>query len=128
MDEALWCALAAVQCASAGDVVMPACGEPVALMETARRLAGWYRPEQVPYPISCTGIRPGERLHEVLLSPNETFAQEDLAPGLRAVRTTRNAAALGTVDRVVDELTRYVEAGEREALKQTCLQAADALQ
>src|SRR5207244_2437312 len=73
MDEALWCLLSAVQYAAPAEVVMPACGEPVALLETARRLSGWYRPERVPYPIVCTGIRPGERLHEVLLSANETF-------------------------------------------------------
>ena len=63
MDEAIWSALMSAQCAAPGEVIMPECGEPLPIIETAKRLAGWYRPEQVPYPITCTGIRPGERLH-----------------------------------------------------------------
>jgi len=127
MDEAVWCALSAARCAAPGEVVMPACGEPVPLLETARRLAGWYRPERVPYPIMCTGIRPGERLHEVLLSANETFA-DGPAQGLRAVRTTRDAARLAELPRIVDDLRRGVAAGDRERLAAVCLAAADALQ
>jgi FlaA1/EpsC-like NDP-sugar epimerase len=106
---------------------MPACGEAVPIIETARRLAGWYLPERVPYPIICTGIRPGERLHEVLLSRNESFV-DGPAPGLRSVRTSRDEAELSKVDDVVDELQRLVDAGDREALARTCLAAAQALQ
>jgi FlaA1/EpsC-like NDP-sugar epimerase len=127
MDEALWCALLSARCAGAGQVVMPECGEPVPILETARRLAGWYRPERVPYPIACTGIRPGERLHEVLLSPNESFSTGP-APGLRAVSTRRHAATLATLQAVVEQLERLVAAGDRDALARTCLEAADALQ
>src|SRR5260221_127824 len=121
MDEALWCALSTAECAAPGEVLMPACGEPVPIMDTARRLAGWYRPERVtvppppPYPINCTGIRPGERLHEVLLSPNESFA-EGPAAGLLAVRTTRAASRLADVPDMVDELRRLVEADEQAGL------------
>jgi FlaA1/EpsC-like NDP-sugar epimerase len=128
MDEAIWCALAALHCATSGQIVMPACGEPVPLVETARRLAGWYRPEQVPYPITCTGIRPGERLHEVLLSPCESFADESPAYGLRQVRTTRDPANLHGVGEVIDRLQRLVDRGEREAVARVCLEAAEALQ
>jgi len=135
MDEAVWCALLAGQHAAPGDVVMPACGEPVPLLETARRLAGWYRPERVPYPIICTGIRPGERLHEVLLSANESFGDAvcpgpnpGQPPGLRSVRTMRAAAQLAELPRVVDELRQYVAAGDRDRLAAACLAAAEALQ
>jgi FlaA1/EpsC-like NDP-sugar epimerase len=127
MDEAMWCLLSTAQSAAPGEVVMPACGEPVPLLETARRLSGWYRPERVPYPISCTGIRPGERLHEVLLSANETFTAGP-ARGLRSVRTRRDAARLAEVPSVVDDLRRRVEAGDREGLATACLAAAAALQ
>jgi FlaA1/EpsC-like NDP-sugar epimerase len=127
MDEAVWCILAAARCAAPGEVVMPACGPPVALLETARRLAGWYRAERVPYPVACTGIRPGERLHEVLLSENESFA-DGPAQGLRSVRTTRDAARLAAVPGVVEELRGLVEAGERDRLAARCLAAAAALQ
>jgi hypothetical protein len=102
---------------------MPACGAPVPVVETARRLAGWYRPERVPYPIDCTGIRPGERLHEVLLSPNETFV-EGPAPGLRAVRTVRPASRLDDLPAVIADLRQRIEAGDRVGLTRACLAAA----
>jgi O-antigen biosynthesis protein WbqV len=128
MREAIWCALMVALRAASGEIGMPACGQPVAVLETARRLAGWYRPEVVPYPIACTGIRPGERLEEVLLSRNESFATDALAPGVRAVRTSRDATALGKIGDVVDELARLVDAGDREGLARVCLEAAEALQ
>jgi FlaA1/EpsC-like NDP-sugar epimerase len=127
MNEALWCALLTAQCGLPGQVVMPACGEPVPIVETAQRLAGWYRPERVPYPIDRTGIRPGERLHEVLVSRNESFA-DGPAPGLRSVRTARLTSVLTDVPRMVADLRQLVERGEREALARACLEVADALQ
>jgi FlaA1/EpsC-like NDP-sugar epimerase len=127
MDEAMWCLLLAAQCAAPGEVVMPACGEPVPLLETARRLSGWYRPERVPYPITCTGIRPGERLHEILLSVNESLT-DGPAQGLRSVRSMRDAGCLAEVPQIVDDLRRHVEAGDRERLAAACLAAAEALQ
>ncbi len=128
MDEAIWCALMAAQRAEPGEIVMPDCGEPLPIIETARRLAGWYRPERVPYPIACTGIRAGERLHEILLSPNESFAAEAPAQGLRALRTTRDPATLLTVEETLTQLARLVESGDREGLARTCLAAAESLQ
>jgi len=129
MHEALWCVLLAAQCAAPGEVVMPACGEAVPLLETARRLAGWYRPEQDPYPIVCTGIRPGERLHEVLLSSNEhVLGGDGPAPGVLGVRSRRDPAALACLPDVVAELERLVAAADRERLVALCLKTAEALQ
>jgi FlaA1/EpsC-like NDP-sugar epimerase len=127
MHEAVWCLLQAAAYAADRELVMPACGEPVPLLETARRLAGWYRPEHVPYPIACIGIRPGERLHEVLLSSNESFA-DGPAAGLREVRTRRDPARLSEMPRIVDDLRRGVESGDRDGLARTCLAAAELLQ
>jgi FlaA1/EpsC-like NDP-sugar epimerase len=132
MDEALWSALLAAQCAAPGEVVMPACGEAVPIVETARQLAGWYRPERVPYPIDCTGVRPGERLHEILLSRNESFALDAPAPGLRSVRSTRDPSRLAVLQGLIEELRERVDSGSpsssREALAAACLAAAEALQ
>ena len=128
MDEAIWTALMAARCVGPGGVVMPACGEPLPIIETARRLAGWYRPDRVPYPISCTGIRPGERLHEVLLSRNERFSDELPAQGLRAVTSTREPNALTGLDDLVGRLAHLIGTGDREGLARTCLAAANALQ
>ena len=127
MNEALWCLLIGAQCAQPGEVLMPACGEPVPIIDTARRLAGWYRPDEQPYPIQCTGIRPGERLHEILLSHTETFV-EGPAVGLRGVRSARSAAVLDRLSTVVDELEVLAGAGDRTRLAAVCLQAAQALQ
>jgi FlaA1/EpsC-like NDP-sugar epimerase len=127
MDEAVWCALLTAQRGSPGDIVIPACGEPMPILETARRLAGWYRPERVPYPINCTGIRPGERLHEVLLSPNEAFSAGPAA-GLRSVQTTRDPARLAELPQVLDALRSLVDSGDRDGLARACLAAAEALQ
>ena len=127
MDEALWTALMAARRVGPGEVVMPACGEPVPIVETARRLAGWYRPGRVPYPITCTGIRPGERLHEVLLSQNESFGDSP-AQGLRTITTRRSKQALNGLSDLLEDLARFVASGDREALARTCLTSADALQ
>jgi FlaA1/EpsC-like NDP-sugar epimerase len=127
MDEAIWTALLAARCAAPAEVVMPDCGAPLPIVETARRLAGWYRPDRVPYPIARTGIRPGERLHEVLLSQNESFARS-AAPGLRSVQTTRDVRVLSKMPEVVDDLARLVERADRGQLARRCLDAAEALQ
>jgi FlaA1/EpsC-like NDP-sugar epimerase len=130
MDEAIWSALSTAQHAAPGEILMPACGEPVPIIDTARRLAGWYRPERVSsadYPINRTGIRPGERLHEVLLSPNESFSEAPM-PGLRAVRTTRDPARLADLPNVLAELRRLIDADDRAGLARACLSAAEALQ
>jgi FlaA1/EpsC-like NDP-sugar epimerase len=127
MDEALWSLLQTGQHAQPAEVLMPECGEPVPLLETARRLAEWYAPERQPYPIACTGIRPGERLHEVLLSDNESL-EAGPARGLRKVHSTRPSTALHGLDNAVEELRELVEGGAREALKRRCLDMAEALQ
>ena len=127
MDEALWSLLQTGQHAQPSQVLMPECGEPVPLLETARRLAEWYAPEQQPYPITCTGIRPGERLHEVLLSDNESFT-EGPARGLRTVHTKRASERLDGLQQNVETLRALVERGDREALRRRCLELAEALQ
>jgi FlaA1/EpsC-like NDP-sugar epimerase len=127
MHEALWSLLSAPRAAPGGAVVMPACGDAVPLLETARRLASWYQPERVPYPIATTGMRPGERLHEVLLSANETFGPAGAA-GLRLVRTRRDQGRLEDVAGVVAELRALVEAADTHALRARALAAARDLQ
>ena len=127
MDEALWSVLQTARCALPGQVLMPDCGAPVPLLDTARRLARFYRPEQDPYPISTTGIRPGERLHEVLLSDNESFAPGP-AVGLRLVTSRRAPDRLDGLEQTVDELRELVACGRRDELRQRCLTLAERLQ
>jgi FlaA1/EpsC-like NDP-sugar epimerase len=127
MHEALWSLLLAPRTGPGGSLVMPECGEAVPLLETARRLASWYQPERVPYPIATTGIRPGERLHEVLLSANETFAPSPTA-GLRVVRSQRDPRRLAELPAVVEELRTLVAAEDGLALRARALAAATDLQ
>ncbi len=127
MNEALWLILEAGRAGQTGQVLMPACGDPVPVLETARRLAGWYCPERTPYPIDVIGIRPGERLHEVLLSANESFVAGPSA-GLLAVTTRRDPTRLSAAPVVADDLRRLVEAGDRERIRGVAMRAAEALQ
>jgi dTDP-glucose 4,6-dehydratase len=128
MDEALWVILAAGACGAQGSVTMVDCGEPVPLLETARRLAGWYRPERQPYPIALTGIRPGERLHEVLLSANESWGPGPV-DGLKAVNTRRDPARLPEAPGFAAELHRLVESSADGArIRHVAMQAATRLQ
>jgi FlaA1/EpsC-like NDP-sugar epimerase len=127
MHEALWSLLSAPRAASGGSLLMPACGEAIPLLETARRLASWYQPERVPYPIATRGIRPGERLHEMLLSANETFAP-GAVDGLRLVRTRRDPSRLSQLAGVVQELRALVGARDGAGLRTRALRAAEDLQ
>ena len=54
-----------------GDVLVLEMGEPVKIVDLARRLAAELKPGVPPW-ITFTGLRPGEKLHEVLFSANDT--------------------------------------------------------
>jgi FlaA1/EpsC-like NDP-sugar epimerase len=127
MDEAVWLLLETGRLAAPGDVVLPACGDPVPLLETARRLAAWYCPERDPYPIVLSGIRPGERLHEILLSDNEAY-EPGPAGGLRVIRSRRDPARLEEVPTVVDTLRGLVRAGDSRRIREVAMGAGNALQ
>jgi FlaA1/EpsC-like NDP-sugar epimerase len=96
-------------------------------VETARRLAGWYCADTAPYPIHLTGIRPGERLHEVLLSANE-WTSPLPASGLQEVHSQRNPALLEEVPTIVGDLRALVEAGDEAQVRALAIHAADLLQ
>ncbi len=127
MNEALWLVLRAARAVTAGQVLMPDCGDPIPVLETARRLGAWYCPEREPYPVQVTGIRPGERLHEILLSPNES-AEPGPASGVLAVRSRRDPSRLDAVPSVVAELRALAAAGDDEGVRSVAMAAADALQ
>jgi len=54
-----------------GDLLVLEMGEPVKIVDLAKRLAAELKPG-VPARIEFTGLRPGEKLHEVLFSENDT--------------------------------------------------------
>jgi FlaA1/EpsC-like NDP-sugar epimerase len=126
MAEALWLLLAASP-VGPGVIAMPECGEAVPVVETARRLAAWYRPERDPYPIRLRGMRPGERLHEALLSPRESFVAGPAA-GIRTVRSSRDPACLDQMDELVGRLRELVDEGDAQRLHALTVGAAQDLQ
>jgi FlaA1/EpsC-like NDP-sugar epimerase len=75
-------------------------------------------------------MRPGERLHEVLLSANETFAAPGSAAedGLRLVHSRRDPRRLDQLSSVVEELRALVDAGDGPRLRARALAAARDLQ
>lgn len=128
MDEALWLLLETTRAAENGSLLMADCGEPVPVVETAQRVAAWYRPRVSPYMVKTTGIRPGERLHELLFSEHESFAPSE-SPGLLTVRTSREPWRLDIVDDVVPRLRALVDnGGSRDAIRDLAMQTAEALQ
>lgn len=127
MNEALWLVLQAGGRGRSGTVFMPDCGAAIPVLETARRLAAWHRPSEDPYPVHIVGVRPGERLDEVLLSRNET-AGPSPATGVLAVSTRRPDTALDQVHDTVERLRRLVRLGNGRSVRQVAMASAGALQ
>lgn len=127
MDEAHWLILQAAAVGTAGTVLMPDCGHPIPVAETARSLARWYQPQSEPYPIRMMGSRPGERLHEILLSENEHFATGP-ASGVLAVARSSGPAALRDVPSIVEQLRADVDSGNVDGLRRLTMESARALQ
>lgn len=69
-------------------------GEPVAVVDTARKLYQLLRPDETTPAIRVSGIRPGERLHEELKYPSERFRPTELS-GLLAIEAPPPAASAG---------------------------------
>lgn len=89
-------------------------GEALPVVELAReviRLEG-LRPD-VDVPIVFNGLRPGEKLHELLVAPDE-WREPDPAPGVMAAASAPRS--LGELDDLMRHLAVLAEAGEDEAV------------
>ena len=73
-EEAVQLVVQAGAVGAGGDVFVLDMGEPVSLVDLARRLAAELAPGEVPE-IVFTGLRPGEKLHEVLAGPDERLLE-----------------------------------------------------
>ena len=89
-EEAVQLVLQAGAIGKSGDVLVLDMGQPVKIVDLARRLAAQIDPTRLP-DIDYTGLRPGEKLHETLSSRNDVmlgrphelilrFAAPSLAP------------------------------------------------
>jgi len=70
LEEAVQLVVQAGAIGSGGDVMVLDMGEPISIVDLARRLAAEITPGQAPE-IEYTGLRPGEKLHETLVSNDD---------------------------------------------------------
>jgi len=89
IEEAVQLVIQAGALGSGGDVLVLDMGEPVEIVEVARRLIA-QSGESIS--IEYTGLRPGEKLHEVLLGPAETVSKR-IHPLISHVRVPTLALA-----------------------------------
>jgi FlaA1/EpsC-like NDP-sugar epimerase len=97
--------LARVQDASG--VYSPAMGDPVSILNIAgRMIQAATKKNYTEISVKITGLRPGDKLHEDLLSRRESVGAE-VAPGLRAICGQKvDAESLDAQFQVVEEVTR----------------------
>ena len=94
MDEAVWLLLQAATHAQAGDILMLADLNEISLLDMASRLSRTLGFGSQPQ-IRITGVRPGERLREELLSSNERFTEFGTS-GIARVAHAQRAAQIAT--------------------------------
>ena len=121
MDEAIWCVAAGG--AVRGSRARSSC-PPVAslcrLLETARRLAGWYRPEQRAVSDRCAPASGRANGCTRCCCRRTSRSPTGPAPGLRSVRThARLGAARRAAARRSTSCSALVDSGDREALART---------
>jgi FlaA1/EpsC-like NDP-sugar epimerase len=88
-------------------------GQPVAIRELAEqmiRLAGKHPGTDIA--IEYTGLRPGEKLHETVLHPEERYAQTINA---RVLRSEPRAVDPAMMNRVLERLDGLLKAGDDDA-------------
>ena len=128
MDEAVWCCPATGACASPGEIVMPACGEPC---RCSRRRAAW--PAGIvpsACPIRSRALAFGRANGCTRCCSRRT---SHLPKGRRracapCARLAHHGDGCPSCRAIVDELRRGVEVGDRDGLRRLCLAAAEALQ
>jgi FlaA1/EpsC-like NDP-sugar epimerase len=105
--EAAALVIQAAALGSGAEVFVLDMGQPIRILELAKDLIifSGYRPE-VDIPIQFTGLRPGERRHEILQSADETLVPT-AHPKIQAVRTARPIPP--DLDRLIDQLASAAE-------------------
>lgn len=120
-----------VQTASApesGIIFAPDPGPPINLAEMARHLFRLLAPDRGECPIQFIGPRPGERMHEILLSDTEA-ALSTPYPGIVRVATARgDLPGYQETSRHVDALLEMARSGETELLRRRILDLANSWQ
>src|SRR4051812_13902243 len=127
MPEAIWLVVQAAAIGEPGSVLMLDVTDEVPIVTIARRVESLVAPGQPELPLRVTGLRPGERMREDLLSEHEAFRPGPCA-GLLEVVNQRRASNLEVIGDFLEHLRQLAEAGDGSALKSAVMTAARALQ
>ena len=128
MREATWLLVQAATLAQPGAVLMLDARQEVPVLAIARRLQALLAPSEQEPLVRLTGLRPGERLHEELLSANETFEAAGCA-GLLEVRHSQREHQLATLPGNLERLLGALDRGASvDELKAVAMESARALQ
>ncbi len=112
-----------------GVMHLPDTGPAINLADMARRLCNLLTGDSnAAYPIQMIGARPGERMHEILLSDSEVAVPTEY-PGILRVETSRaERPSYGSLSREIDRLLDLARAAEMESLRGRLLDVAMSLQ
>jgi len=128
MPEATRLLVQAASHQQTGVVFMPDTGPAIKLTDLARHLCRLLSGNQCDYPIRYIGARPGERMHEVLLSRNES-AMPTPYPGILEVSYSRtDIPRYDEISRMVDELLALASKDRAEELRRRIIDLAHSLQ
>jgi FlaA1/EpsC-like NDP-sugar epimerase len=95
-----------------GQVYVLDMGEPVRILDLAKQMIRLSGRDEADVPISFTGARPGEKLHEVLWNDGETVGPTSHPKIMRAARQVIDPEWL---DEELDALERLVAEGDTRA-------------
>ena len=127
MREATWLLLQAAAVGSSGGPLMLDAREEIPIVAIVRRVEALLAPDAHQRPMRFTGLRPGERLREELLSDHESF-EPGPCSGLLVVRNRRQDQHLARLPALLESLTSLAAAADGERLKTAAMEAARALQ
>jgi FlaA1/EpsC-like NDP-sugar epimerase len=127
MPEAIWLVVQAAAIGATGSVLMLDVTDEVPIVTIARRVEHLVAPGRPELPLRVTGLRPGERLREELLSEHEAFRRGPCT-GLLEVVNQRRAPNLDGIGEFLEHLKQLAELGDGPGLKAAVMTAARALQ
>jgi FlaA1/EpsC-like NDP-sugar epimerase len=106
-----------------GDLHVLDMGEPVKILDLARDLIRLNGMDVDQVPITVTGLRPGERLHEKLFYDDEV-AERTRHPGILRASRSSSAAVEAHIESFVDELELAARAHDDAAVRELLLRSA----
>lgn len=129
MPEAVRLLVQTAAARETGVLYMPDPGPPINLVEMARHLFGLLAgSDGSECPIQIVGARPGERMHEILLSETESTEPTPYPGIVRVVTSRTDLPGYEELSGQIDALLELAAAGELPALRRKVLDLAHSLQ